>query len=213
MKTPVLSAAPGQLIKFHGEPCLVLEHRTDGTLLLATNQVQKPFGTDNDFAKSTLMDHLNGPWLEALTENHPEEVLPRIVDLTAVNGSKQYGFCKCKAAAPTANREKRTSCGAQSAYPIDTAIAGPETDLAKSPTSTSSALPTCSPSVPMIVPISKEANSPWAMAPSASIPYLFAEKQMFLRSRKRRNAPFCALSSIFFLPVRIYPAQHRSFSA
>ena len=87
MKTPVLSAAPGQVIKFHGEPCMVLEHRTDGTLLLATTQVQKPFGTDNDFAMSPLMDHLNGPWLEALTENHPEEVLPRIVDLTAVNGS------------------------------------------------------------------------------------------------------------------------------
>lgn len=107
MKTPVLSAAPGQLIKFHGEPCLVLEHRTDGTLLLATNQVQKPFGTDNDFAKSTLMDHLNGPWLEALTENHPEEVLPRIVDLTAVNGSKQYGFCKCKAAPLTLDEVRK----------------------------------------------------------------------------------------------------------
>lgn len=107
MKTPVLSAAPGQLIKFHGGPCLVLEHRTDGTLLLATTQVQKPFGTDNDFAKSTLMDHLNGPWLEALTENHPEEVLPRIVDLTAVNGSKQYGFCKCKAAPLTLDEVRK----------------------------------------------------------------------------------------------------------
>lgn len=107
MKTPVLSATPGQVIKFHGEPCMVLEHRTDGTLLLATTQVQKPFGTDNDFAKSTLMDHLNGPWLEALTENHPEEVLPRIVDLTAVNGSKQYGFCKCKAAPLTLDEVRK----------------------------------------------------------------------------------------------------------
>lgn len=107
MKAPVLSAAPGQVIKFHGEPCMVLEHRTDGTLLLATTQVQKPFGTDNDFAKSTLMDHLNGPWLEALTENHPEEVLPRIVDLTAVNGSKQYGLCKCKAAPLTLDEVRK----------------------------------------------------------------------------------------------------------
>lgn len=107
MKAPVLSAAPGQVIKFHGEPCMVLEHRTDGTLLLATTQIQKPFGTDNDFAKSTLMDHLNGPWLEALTENHPEDVLPRIVDLTAVNGSKQYGFCKCKAAPLTLDEVRK----------------------------------------------------------------------------------------------------------
>lgn len=107
MKTPVLSATPGQVIKFHGEPCMVLEHRTDGTLLLATTQIQKPFGTDNDFAKSTLMDHLNGPWLEALTENHPEDVLPRIVDLTAVNGSKQYGFCKCKAAPLTLDEVRK----------------------------------------------------------------------------------------------------------
>lgn len=34
MKTAVSNVAPGQVVKFHGEPCIVLEHRTAGTLLV-----------------------------------------------------------------------------------------------------------------------------------------------------------------------------------
>ena len=34
MKTAISNVAPGQVVKFHGEPCIVLEHRTAGTLLV-----------------------------------------------------------------------------------------------------------------------------------------------------------------------------------
>ncbi|MDY3985913.1 hypothetical protein, partial [Dysosmobacter sp.] len=30
----ILNITPGQTVEFHGEPCIVLEHRKDGTLLL-----------------------------------------------------------------------------------------------------------------------------------------------------------------------------------
>ena len=39
MKTAVQNIAPGKVIDYHGEPCLVLEHRKDGTLLLHLEQI------------------------------------------------------------------------------------------------------------------------------------------------------------------------------
>ena len=44
--------------------------------------------------------------------------------------------------------------------------------------------PNCVPTVLRIVPISREAKSPWAMAPKASIPYRLAEIMIFFRLRK-----------------------------
>ena len=40
MKTAVMNIAAGQCVKFHNEPCLVLEHRQTGTLLMPCNQQQ-----------------------------------------------------------------------------------------------------------------------------------------------------------------------------
>ena len=107
MKTPVLQIVPGKVINFHGEPCLVLEHRADGTLLLNTNQIERTFGSSNDFGSSELLDHLNGAYLDSLTEGHPEEIIPRTVDLTAVNGSKQYGTHNCKVAPLTLDEVRK----------------------------------------------------------------------------------------------------------
>lgn len=110
MKTVVLNITPGQVVLFHNEPCLVLEHRTTGTLLMTCNQIEVAFGGSNNFAKSKLMAHLNGAFLDALTENHADEVLLRTVDLTAVNGSKEYGTFQCKVA-PLTLDEYRRLCG------------------------------------------------------------------------------------------------------
>lgn len=98
MKTAILNIKPGQTVAYHGEPCIVLEHRADGTLLMAANQITHKFGSGNNFAASSLRTHLNGAYLEALTENHPDEVITRTVDLTALNGSKEFGTCDCKVA-------------------------------------------------------------------------------------------------------------------
>lgn len=98
MKTPVLNIAPGKTVDYHGEPCLVLEHRKDGTLMLHLDQMTHAFGSSNNFAAGSLRSHLNGPYLRSLTDGNPDEIITRTVDLTALNGSKEYGTCECKVA-------------------------------------------------------------------------------------------------------------------
>ena len=98
MKVPVSSIAPGKTVLYRGEPCIVLEHREDGTLLMAVEHIEHTFGSSNNFAASSLRAHLNGAYLDALTESHPDEIITRTVDLTALNGSKEYGTVECKVA-------------------------------------------------------------------------------------------------------------------
>ncbi len=98
MKTAVSAIAPGKVISYRGEPCIVLEHRKDGTLLATAKQIEAKFGPTNNFAGSPLKTHLNVNFLDSITQGHPEEVIPRTVDLTALNGSKEYGTVECKVA-------------------------------------------------------------------------------------------------------------------
>lgn len=98
MKVPVLNIAPGKIISYRDEPCIVLEHRKEGTLLLGVEWVKHPFGSSNNFAASSLRSHLNSVYLDTLTQNHPDEIITRTVDLTALNGSKEYGSCEVKVA-------------------------------------------------------------------------------------------------------------------
>jgi hypothetical protein len=102
-----MNIAAGQCVKFHNEPCLVLEHRQNGTLLMTCNQIEAKFGGSNNYAKSALAKHLNSTFLEALTENHVDEVLLRKVDLTAVNGSTEYGSVVCRVAPLTLDEYRR----------------------------------------------------------------------------------------------------------
>lgn len=107
MKTAVSNVAPGQVVKFHGEPCIVLEHRTAGTLLVTAAQIKSSFGSTNNFAVSSFREHLNGAFADALTEGHADELITREVDLTALNGSKEYGSCECKVAPLTFDEIRR----------------------------------------------------------------------------------------------------------
>ena len=107
MKTAVSNVAPGQVVKFHGEPCIVLEHRTAGTLLVTAAQIKSSFGFTNNFAVSSFREHLNGAFADALTEGHADELITREVDLTALNGSKEYGSCECKVAPLTFDEIRR----------------------------------------------------------------------------------------------------------
>ena len=70
-------------------------YRKDGTLLMVLEQIEHTFGSDNDFAKSDLREHLNGAYMDTLTQGNHGEILKRAIDLTAVNGSKQYGIDTC----------------------------------------------------------------------------------------------------------------------
>lgn len=98
MKIPVLNTAPGKVIRYRGEPCIVLEHRQDGTMLALATQIKRSFGKTNCFKGSALFDHLNGAFLDSITQGHPDEVITRTVDLTALNGSKEYGTVECRVA-------------------------------------------------------------------------------------------------------------------
>ena len=98
MQTAIQNIAPGKTVDYHGEPCLVLEHRKDGTLMLHLEQMTHAFGSSNNYATSHLRAYLNGPYLRSLTDGNPNEIITRTVDLTALNGSKEYGTCECKVA-------------------------------------------------------------------------------------------------------------------
>ena len=107
MKTAVSNVAPGQVVKFHGRPCIVLEHRTAGTLLVTAAQIRHSFGSSNNFAVSDLREYLNGAFADDLTKGHADELITREVDLTALNGSKEYGSCECKVAPLTFDEIRR----------------------------------------------------------------------------------------------------------
>lgn len=98
MKTAIKNIAPGKTVNYHGEPCLVLEHRKDGTLILHLDQTTLSFGDSNNYATSHLRAYLNDPYLRSITDDNPDEIIPRTVDLTALNGSREYGTCECKVA-------------------------------------------------------------------------------------------------------------------
>lgn len=107
MKTAVSNVAPGQVVKFHGEPCIVLEHRTAGTMLVTAAQIKSSFGSTNNFAVSSFREYLNKTFANNLTEGHADELITREVDLTALNGSKEYGSCECKVAPLTFDEIRR----------------------------------------------------------------------------------------------------------
>jgi hypothetical protein len=106
-KMTVRNITPGTTGYYNGEPCLVLEHREDGTLLLDLNEITYEFGSSNNFATSDLRDYLNGAYLNTLTKGQPGDVLPRTVDLTALNGSKEYGTCECQVAPLTVDELRK----------------------------------------------------------------------------------------------------------
>lgn len=98
MKTCVLNIAPGKIVKYHDEPCMVLEHRQDGTLLLELDSVSRAFGSSNNYASSSLRAYYNGTYLVSITDSNPDEIITRTVDLTAFNNSTEYGTVECKLA-------------------------------------------------------------------------------------------------------------------
>ena len=86
MKTPVSRIAPGKFILYRGEPCIVLEHRKEDTLLAVAKQIERSFGKTNNFndEDNALQVHLNSVYLDTLTQGNPDEIITRTVDLIAL---------------------------------------------------------------------------------------------------------------------------------
>ena len=98
MKELVNKTAIGTTVRYRGTPCIVLKHRADGTLLLMAEPDMFRFGATNNFAFSDLRCSLDRKVLDRVTQGHRDEVIPRMVDLTALNGSREYGTVKCRMA-------------------------------------------------------------------------------------------------------------------
>lgn len=98
---------PGQEIMFYETPCIFLEERREGLFVIAKEQIKTVFGSSNNFVGSSLVLFLNGKYLKELTCGNAEDVVARNVDLTALNGSKEYGGCKCKVAPLTFDEIRR----------------------------------------------------------------------------------------------------------
>lgn len=107
MKKKVKDIAPGRVVRYRHTDVIVLEHRTDGVFVCTKRQTKNPFGPTNDFASSALRKYLNGTFADALTEGLADELITREVDLTALNGSKEYGSCECKVAPLTFDEIRR----------------------------------------------------------------------------------------------------------
>lgn len=85
----------GETVKYRSEDCIILEHRKDGTLLMVLKQIECTFGIDNNFVNSDLNKYLNDVYIDMFTQGNRGEILKRTIDLTALNGSKQYGIYTC----------------------------------------------------------------------------------------------------------------------
>lgn len=98
---------PGQVIMFYDTPCIFLEERKEGLFVIAKEQIKTIFGDSNNFKKSDLNTFLNGKYLNELTCGNIEDIVIRDVDLTALNGSKEYGRYECKVAPLTFDEIRR----------------------------------------------------------------------------------------------------------
>ena len=98
---------PGQEIMLYETPCIFLEEREEGLLVIAKEQIKTVFGDNNNFAESSLAKFLNGKYLDELACGNNEDIVTRDVDLTALNGSKEYGSYECKVAPLTFDEIRR----------------------------------------------------------------------------------------------------------
>lgn len=98
---------PGQEIMFYETPCIFLEEREKGLFVIAKEQIKTVFGNNNNFAVSDLANFLNGKYLNELACGNSGYIVTRDVDLTALNGSKEYGHYECKVAPLTFDEIRR----------------------------------------------------------------------------------------------------------
>lgn len=98
---------PGQEIMFYETPCIFLEEREEGLFVIAKERIKTVFGDNNNFAGSDLASFLNGKYLNELACENNGYIVTRDVDLTALDGSKEYGHYECKVAPLTFDEIRR----------------------------------------------------------------------------------------------------------
>lgn len=100
----------GERFVYGKKNCMVLEHMDDGTLCMVLDEdFKSAFGETNNFAESELRKKLNGKYLDEWVKNgaNRESFMLMQVDLTANDGLKDYGTCKCFLAPRTCAQHRK----------------------------------------------------------------------------------------------------------
>lgn len=100
----------GERFIYGKKNCMVLEHMNDGTLCMVLDEdFESKFGENNNFAESELRKKLNGKYLDEWVKNgaNRESFMLMQVDLTANDGLKDYGTCKCFLAPRTCAQHRK----------------------------------------------------------------------------------------------------------
>lgn len=90
--------------------CMILEHMDDGTLCMVLDEdFKSAFGETNNFAESKLRKKLNAEYLDEWVKYGAvkEDFVLMEVDLTANDGLKDYGTCKCFLAPRTCDQHRK----------------------------------------------------------------------------------------------------------
>lgn len=100
----------GEHFVYGKKNCIVLEHMDDGTLCMVMDEdFKSEFGETNNFAESELRKKLNGEYLDEWVKDgaNREPFMLMQVDLTANDGLKDYGTCKCFLALRTCDQHRK----------------------------------------------------------------------------------------------------------
>jgi hypothetical protein len=70
----------------------VLEHTPIGAFVQLTDSIpERQFGAVNNWRKSSIREYLNGEFAHELTEGNLDELIDTVTDLTAMDGTTDYG--------------------------------------------------------------------------------------------------------------------------
>ena len=91
-KCTLNTVAPGTLISYRERHAIVLEHLPQGVFVQLVDPIEdRAFGKTNDWRESDLRQYLNGEFARLLCEGNTDELLDTVTDLTAMDGTTDYG--------------------------------------------------------------------------------------------------------------------------
>ena len=91
-KCTLNAVAPGTLISYRERHAIVLEHLPQGVFVQLVDPIEDhAFGKTNDWRESDLRQYLNGEFARLLCEGNTDELLDTVTDLTAMDGTTDYG--------------------------------------------------------------------------------------------------------------------------
>ena len=92
MKKQLLAIMPGTPILYRERAAVVLEHTGGGVFVQLIDSIgRRKFGSTNDWRTSELRKYLNSEFASQLCEGNTDELLDTVTDLTAMDGTTDYG--------------------------------------------------------------------------------------------------------------------------